>query len=275
MGNILEKTGGRGYTYDGRIFTEEELKLLSEDTRRIYEGLLKNDYTITPLRQYDLDNVLKIISEIAEQLRMTTSVNNFWFESKMTAFNVKMLNDIIMARNNIVDGKKWDQLKIGGYFENLNTSLDFLINNSQIYHLSYGGGMGQIDQVNKVVKKQAEQIKATICRDIVALPQYVSQYRQALAKYEEEKAKWERIGRLGQLIGRLTGKDRQYNEARHQVVSYNNTSLLGIGETISLNGKTMEANRVENRDDDYLFVKPTIPANYENIEPQEQSRMGR
>ena len=275
MENYLRKPGENGNLYDGRIFSDEELKLLSNETKRLYDSFFNRDYSVTALRQYDYDQIVTIINEIIQGLKQQREdITGFYAMEKMNAFGVKILNDIILKRNSIVDRKKWDKSEDSRHLENLNKSLEFLVNNNNGYNFGLRN-IARIEYVNEVIKKQAKQIKETIEKDMIALPRYVTQYQQAQSRYAQEKAKWERKSRLGQFLSRLTGKDREYNDARQQATSYNSVSGSIGNTTINQNGEYVEATNVTNIDDAYLFVKPTMPANYENIELQEQSGRGR
>lgn len=275
MENFLSKPGGNGNLYDGRIFSNEELKLLSNETRRLYDSFFNRDYSVTALRQYDYDQIVKIINEVIQGLKQQREdITGFYAREKMNAFGVKIMNDIISKRNSIVERKKWDKIEDSRHLENLNESLEFLINNNNDYNFGLRV-INRIEYVNEVIKKQAKQIKETIEKDMIALPQYASQYQKVQSRYMQEKAKWERKSRLGQFLGRLTGKDKAFNDARRQAASYNSVRAMVGNTTIIQNGKYVEATNINRINDDYLFVKPTMPVNYENIEFQEQPGRGR
>ena len=273
MENYLRKPGEKGNLYDGRIFSDEELKLLSNETRRLYDSFFNRDYSITELREYDYENIVKIIDEVIKGLKIQgVDITGYYAREKMNAFGVKILNDIISKRNSIVQRKKWDKIEEDMQLEKLNSSVEFLVNNNKGYNFGLRE-IGRIEYVNKVIKEQARKIKETIDRDMVAMPTYVAQYQEIQSKYAHEKAKWESKSRLGQFFARLTGKDKEYNDARRQAVSYNSIRLDSYGSTIKHKGDYVPATSIEdNSNNEYLFIAPSMPIHYEAVETTGRSR---
>lgn len=207
-----------------KYFPDELVATLSEENRKIYDSWTSTEYKeINRFSAYDFEKMFPVLEEM--QSHIVGIIPN----ETMNMYVKAVINQIMLERNKIVAAGIYNRT-VQEQLENLTRCLNVLASYKGkiksfdgptvdiIGEEKYYDNKGNIFRVDYY--KKIEEMQKMLENDKIRYPiyvEYLDQKKQkAHKKYYELKSEYDKKSKIGKFIARLTGKERELEDAKRE-----------------------------------------------------------
>ena len=216
-----------------KYFPDELVAMLSEENRRIYDSWTSTEYKeINGFSAYDFEKMFPVLEE------MQSHIHGIIPNETMNMYVKAVINQIMLERNKIVAAGIYNRT-VQEQLENLTGCLNILasykgkskdfdgrkvdiIGEETLYDEK--GNIFRVDYYKKI-----EEMQKMLENDKIRYPIYVEyldqKSKKVCEKYNELKSEYDKKSKIGKFIARLTGKERELEDAKREFDRAHDSSI--------------------------------------------------
>lgn len=207
-----------------KYFPDELVAMLSEENRRIYDSWTHTEYKeINMFSKYDFEKMFPVLEEMQSHIRGIIP------NETMNMYVKAVINQIMLERNKIVAAGTYNRT-VQEQLENLTKCLNMLVSykgKSKDFDGRKVDIIGEetlYDEKGNIFRvdyyKKIEEMQKMLENDKIRYPIYVEyldqKSKKVCEKYYELKSEYDKKSKIGKFIARLTGKERELEDAKRK-----------------------------------------------------------